>query len=163
MGLVEYDDPRIGKHACIRCTISSRFDRQIGTEQMMIDDDDVAFRCPPAHLGDEAAIELLALCSNAAIGAGIEFRPQRAVFRQLRQFGAIARLGCLLPVVNNSKLIDLLQPIQHRLRRQVVKPLAAKIIAASFHVADAQLANMLGEKWRHILEEELFLQVLGAS
>ncbi len=45
---------------------------------------------------------------------------------------------------------------------QVVELLAAKIIAAALHVADAQLAQMLLQK-RNIFVEELLLQCLGAG
>ena len=79
---------------------------------MMVDDDDVALRGAPPHLGDEAAIELLALGANAAIGARIELRPQRAGLRQLGDLGAIAGLGRLLPVADDVELVDLFQPVQ---------------------------------------------------
>ncbi len=60
------------------------------------------------------------------------------------------------------ELADLFQPVQHWLVGEVVEFLAAKIIAAALHVADAQLAQMLLEE-RNVLEEELLLQRLGAG
>ena len=82
--------------------------------------------------------------------------------RQFGQLGAIAGLGRLLPVADDVELVDLLQPVQHRLVGQVVKLLAAEIIAAPFHVADAQLAQMLLQE-RNVFEEELLLQRLRAG
>ena len=52
------------------------------------------------------------------------------------------------------------QAAESRLPRQVVELFPAKIIVASFHVADAQLAQMLLQK-RNVLEEELLLKGLG--
>ena len=64
-------------------------------------------------------------------------------------------------------MLDLLQPTEHRLVGQVVELLAAQIVVAPFHVADAQFAlavrkKRLLEKW-DILVEELFLQILRAG
>ena len=85
-----------------------------------------------------------------------------AVLRQFGQLGAVAGLGRLLPVADDAELVDLFQPVQHRLRGQVVQLFAAEIIAAALHVADAQLAEVLLEE-RNVFEEELLLQGLGAG
>ena len=108
----------------------------------MVDDDDVAFECAPPHLGDEAAVELLAIGADAAIGTRVELGPQVAGLGQLGQLGTVAGLGRLLPVADDAELVDFLETVQHRLRRQVVKLFAAEIIAAPFHVTDAQLAEV---------------------
>src|SRR5437660_8519000 len=62
-------------------------------------------------------------------------------------------------------MLNLLKPAQHRLPREVVKLLAAQVIVASFHAADAKLAITFGKegllkKWNVFLEK-LLLQVLG--
>src|SRR5664280_2743023 len=128
----------------------------------MIDDDDVALGGTAAHLGDETAVKLLALGADTAVGARVEFGPQMAVLRQFGQFSAVARFGGLLPIADDAKLVDLFQAVQHRLIGEVVKLLAAQIIAAALHVADAQLAEVLPQK-RNVFEEELLLQSLGAG
>ena len=128
----------------------------------MIDDDDVALGGAAAHLGDEAALELLAVGADAAVGAGVELGPEMAVLGHISQLRAVAGLGRLLPVADDAEVVDLLQSVQHRLGGEVVKLLAAKIIAASLHVADAQLAQVLLQEG-NILEEELLLQGLGSG
>ena len=160
--LVEDHHAGIRQHSGIRRAIGSGLDRQVGAEQVMVDDDDVALGGAPPHLGDEAAIELLAIGADAAVGARVQLGPQVAVLRQLGQFGAIAGLGRLLPVADDAELVDLFQSVQHRLAGEVVKLLAAEIIAAALHVADAQLAQVLLQKG-NVFVEELLLQRLGSG
>ena len=144
MRFVEDHHARIGQHTGIGRAIGRRFDGQVGAEQMMVDDDDVALGGAPPHLGDEAALELLAFasrcsgrCARPACGHSV------AVLRQLGQFGAVASCGGLLPVADDAEVVDFLQPVEHRLVGQVVEFLAAQVIAAALHVADAQLAQVL--------------------
>src|SRR5664279_5903347 len=128
----------------------------------MIDDDDVALGGAAAHLGDETAVKLLALGADTAVGARVEFGPQMAVLRQFGQFRAVAGFGGLLPIADDAELVDLFQPVQHWLIGKVVEFLAAEIVAATLHVADAQLAEVLPQK-RNVFEKELLLQSLGAG
>ena len=162
MRFIEDNDGGVRQNARIGRVLLGGFDGQVGAEQMMVDDDDVALGGAAAHLGNEAAVELLALRADAAIGARVELGPQMAVLRQVGQLGAVAGFGRLLPVADDAELVDLLQPVQHRLRGEVVELLAAEIIAAALHVADAQLAEMLAQE-RNVFEEELLLQGLGAG
>ena len=128
----------------------------------MVHDDDVALGGAAAHLGDEAALELLAVGANAAVGARVQLGPEMAVVGHLRQFRAVAGFGGLLPVADDAEVVDLLQPVQHRLGGEVVELLAAEIIAASLHVADAQFAQVFSQEG-NVLEEELLLQRLGSG
>src|ERR1022692_1072964 len=159
---VEDDDAGVWQYTSVGRVVFGRFDRQVGAEQVMIDDDDVALGGAAAHLGDKAAVELLALRADAAVGARIQLGPQMAVLRQLGQLRAVASFGGLLPVAEDAEVTDLFQSVQQRLGGEVVELLAAEIIAAALHVADAQFAEMLPQK-RNIFEEELFLQGLGAG
>src|ERR1700737_2897483 len=120
--------------------IGGSFDRQVGAEKVMVDDDDVALGSAAAHLGNEAAVELLALGADAAIGAGIDLPPKLARLRQSGNFGTVAAPGGLLPLADDLELVDFVEPVQHRLIGEVVELFAAKIVGASFHVANAQLA-----------------------
>ena len=70
---------------------------QVGEEQVMIDDDDVAFERLLMHLGDEAALELRALLAGAAIAARIDFGPRGARFGQSFDFSAVAGFGGFSP------------------------------------------------------------------
>ncbi len=64
-------------------------------------------------------------------------------------------------------MLDLFQSAEHRLAGQIEKFLAAEIVVASLHVADAQLALCITEQRplqrRDVLKEELLLQILRAG
>ncbi len=134
----------------------------------MVDDDDVALHRFAAHFRDVATLKLAALLTNAGLGARVEFVPQQAGLRQFRQLGPVARAGRFFPGGDGAILLDLLQAVQHRLIRQVVKLFAAQIIVAPLHVADREAGTRripvqrLLEK-RDVLVEELFLQILCSS
>ena len=58
------------------------------------------------HQGEEAALELLALCAGAKIAAGVHLGPGRARFRQLLDFRAVAEFGGLFPVLDDLEVGD---------------------------------------------------------
>src|SRR5581483_3881413 len=93
--------------------------------------------------------------------------PQRARLWQRGQLGAVAAGGVFFPRGNRAVMFDFFEAAQNRLAGQVVELLAAQIIVAPFHVADAQPASAfwkerLLEKW-HVLMKELLLQIFGAG
>ena len=137
--------------------------RQVGEEQMVIDDDDVAFVRAPVHFGEEAALELLALLAGAEIAASVHLLPGGAGFGQRLDLGAIAGGGGLLPFADDLKVGDFFQAVQNRLAIGVVDLLAASEVGAAFHVADLQgPVEMLLQK-RNVFVEKLLLQILGAG
>ena len=78
MRLIEDDDSRFGQHAHIGSAIGSPLNGKIGKKQVMVDDDDVAFKSAPPPFGDEAAIELRTLLPGTSVRPGIDFVPQSA-------------------------------------------------------------------------------------
>src|SRR5208282_360062 len=113
---------------------------------MMIDDDDVALGRATAHLGDEAAVVLLAFLAEAGVGAGIELVPEGACLGQFGEFGAISGLRRLLPGGDSAVVFDFFQSAEHGLIGEIDELFAAQIIVASLHVADAELAVAFGEE-----------------
>ena len=138
VGFVENHRRCLGQNARIGRTIGLQLDGEIGEEEMMIDDDDVALHAAAAHFGDEAALELAAFLSDAGVGARIELVPERAGLGEFGKFRAVAGGGCLFPGGNRAILLDLLQAAEHGLIGEVVELLAAQIIVAAFHVADGK-------------------------
>src|SRR6185437_9111641 len=128
----------------------------------MIHYDDVALRRPPVHLGNKAAFPLLALGSRTAICPRVQLVPELRIFRQLLELGSVSGFRLLLPRRNLPVLLNLLQAVEHRLLRQVVKFLPAQIVVATLHVAHAQRPQMLHQEG-NVLEKELLLQVLGSG
>src|SRR5581483_10404715 len=120
VGLVKDDRAELGQDAGVRRALGLLPDREVGEEQMMIDDDDVALGRAAMHLGDEAAVELLALLADAGVGARVEFGPELIVFRQQRELGPVAGFRGPLPVGDHAKLLDLIEPAQDGLFAQRV-------------------------------------------
>ena len=78
------------------------------------------------------------------------------------KLGAVAGFGGLLPLGNLPVLVDLFQARENRLVAQGEELVAAKVVGAALHVADAQIAQQRFEK-RNVAEVELVLQRLGAG
>ena len=135
--------------------------RQIGEEQMVVDDDQVALHRAHVHLCDEAAVELSALRSGARLAARVELRPGRARFHQVLDRGPVAAVGDLFPLAQDGEVGDLLQTLQNRLFLGVVELLAAQVIRPPFHQAGADAAREKLLQEGNVLEKELFLQVFG--
>ncbi len=167
VGFVENYRANLGQNSGVGRVLGLLLDGEVGKEQMMIDDDDVALHRPAMHLGDEAAVPGAALLPQAGVGAGIELVPERAGFGKRRQFGLVPGLRDLFPGGDGAVVLDLLQSAQHGLIGKVIELLAAQIVVAALHVADFELAFAVGEKRllekRDILVEELFLQILGSG
>ena len=128
----------------------------------MIDDDDIAFERLLMHARDEAPVELGALLTAATIRAGIDLGPRAARFRERFDFGAIAGFAGFFPLADDLKIGDFFQSFEHGLAFGVVNFLPAGVIRPAFHIAGAKRAQML-LKERNVLEEKLFLQILGAG
>jgi hypothetical protein len=80
--------------------------REVGEEEMVIDDDDVAFRSAAVHAGEEAVFEEAAFAAGAEIAACIDLGPGRAVFGELADLGAVACFGGGDPVfLRQAKLL----------------------------------------------------------
>jgi hypothetical protein len=161
---VEHHRVIFGQDAAFGITILQHLlQRQIGEEQVMVDDHDVAGLGALVHQGEEAALVLLALLAGAKIAAGVDLGPGSALFRQLLDLRAVADFGGLLPGLDHLEIGDFLQAGQHCLAVGVVNLLAAGIVVAALHIADAQGAREMLLQEGDVLEEELFLQILGAG
>ena len=160
VGFVEHHGVVFGEDAAFVGLVA---EREIGEEQVMVDDDDVAFLCALVHQGQEAALEVGALLPRAHVAAGIELGPGGAVFGQLLDFGAVAELRGLLPLADDLEIGDLFQPGECRLLIGVVDFLPAGVVIAALHVADLEGPRKMLLQERHVLKEELFLQILRAG
>ena len=164
---VEDNGPALGKDTGVGRAIGFQFDGEVGEEQVVVDDDDVALGRAPPHLGDEAAVKLAALLPGASLGPSVELVPNRACLGQFREFRAIPGARGFLPCGDGAVVLDLFQSAEHRLAGQVVEFLTAQIIVAPLHVADAELSIAFGKQRslqrRDVFEEELLLQILRSG
>ena len=136
--------------------------RQVGREQVMIDDDDIGLRRTPTGLEHEAAIEVRATEAGAEVGLRGDFVPHLA--RRLDgQVGERAVARMRRPRGDVQQLLELL-PFQERVlvggRR--VEPQAAEIIPPSLQQRERRFVLGVGERasqQREVLPHQLFLQV----
>ena len=125
---------------------------------MVIHDDDVALQRPPPHLRYEARLIVRTGRSQAGLAARIQTPPQRTIFWNRRQFGAIAMFRGLFPIANGVELVDHIDAGENRLIAQRIQLLPAKVIAAALHVTHPQRTQQRLKK-RNVLEEYLLLQI----
>src|SRR5205814_9175266 len=104
---VEDDDASVGKDAGIRSALGLLLDSEVGEEQMVVDDYDVAFGSAAAHLCDEAFVPGTTLLAEAGICASIELVPERAGFWKCGQFGEVSTCRSLFPSDDSAVLLDL--------------------------------------------------------
>ncbi len=162
MRLVEDHRRGLGQNARVGRAGGLLLDGEIGKEQVVVDDDDVGLERLAPHLGDEAAAVVRTGRAEAGVAARVELVPESARLGQSGKLGAVAGLGGLLPLGDLAVLVDLFQARQNRLIAQRDQLVAAEIVGAALHVADAQAAQQRFEK-RNVAEEELILQRLGAG
>ena len=68
-------NPRIG------CIFRRPLDGQIGEEQMVVDDNDVALHRPAVHLGNETGLKRTAFLAETSIRTRIQLVPESACLR----------------------------------------------------------------------------------
>ena len=136
---------------------------QVGEEEVVVDDDDVALMRALVHAGEEAALELRALLAGAHLAPRVHLGPRRGAFGQGPDLGAVAGFGGLLPLADDLEIGHFFETFEDRLLPGVVDLLAAGVVVPSLHVADGQVAAQVLLEERHVLVEELLLQVLGAG
>src|SRR5260370_13215359 len=80
------------------------FNGQVSEEEVMIDDDNVAFVRALVHCGDEAALELLALLAGAKVATCIDLVPGGTVLWQGLDFRAVASRGLRFPSLDDLEI-----------------------------------------------------------
>ena len=137
---------------------------------MVIHDDDVRIGGAPPHAGHEAAVVMGALRSEARVGVGGDVLPHADVLWQLAQLGAIAGLGAAHPGVDHRQQHAIARLDQPADGRRVafdavpiqLPPVEAEIVVPPLHQRGGERDAERVLEERKILEEDLFLQILGA-
>ena len=107
--------------------------------------------------------KLRALLPGAEIAARVDLGPRGAGLRQRLDLGAVAEFGRLLPVRDDLEIGDLFEAGEHGVLVGVVDLLPAGVVVPPLHVADFQRPREVLLEKRDVLEEQLFLKVLGAG
>ena len=88
--------------------------------------------------------------------------PEGARLGHAGKLGAVAGFGGLLPLGDLAVLVDLFEAGENGLVAQGDELVAAEVVGAALHVADAQVAEQRFEEG-NVAEVELVLQGLGAG
>ena len=134
--------------------------RGVGAEQMVIDDDDVG-RCGALpHPGDKAVVVPRTFHAEAGLGGRRHLVPEREIFRQVFELGAVAGLRSLRPLAHDGQEHAARGPIG--ILAQLTEPMKAQIICAAFHACSGERHAKRIAQRRDVLEIDLFLEILGA-
>ena len=132
--------------------------RQIGKEQVVVDDDDVAFRA-------RRCISVIKQRSNCLHFCPAQDSLRASSFHHVLLLSASSRSSLRSPVsvfCSQSRMMrksrDFLDAGQHRLPLGVVQLLAAQVVGAPLHVADRKRLIEEALQKRQIFEIELLLQ-----
>ncbi len=141
-------------------------DSRIGTEQMVIHDHEIGFGRLLPNPGDEAVLVARARGSETVFGAGGDVGPPRQLLRQVLDLGTVARFRDRGPAFDQREDdvalgIEPSGSVSGGGLAQSLEAMQAEIVAAALHIRCREVhAERFAEDWQ-ILEEDLFLEVLG--
>ena len=114
------------------------------------------------HAGDEAALELLALLAGAELAARVDLCPGRLDSGSVRNLGAIAGLGGLLPLADDLEVGHLFESARARARVRRRRSSGGRRNWRG-PSCSRRAAGGDASQERNVLEEELLLEILGAG
>ena len=141
--------------------------RGIGAQQVVVDDDDVGLGGALPHPGHEALAVARTVAAQAGLGGGRDLVPQRQVLGQIGQLGAIAGLGLRHPALDDrqeDRVVGSEAPALHLLAAVVLgEPVQAQVVGPALHAGGGEGHAERLAQHRHVLGEDLLLQILGAG
>ena len=151
-------------------TVCALAHRGVGTQQMMVDDDDVGFGGALPHASDEAVGVAGTRRADTVLRAGGDLLPEGQILGQVLDFGAVAGLRVRQPSFDHAQMVGVVRARHERregglgtLLPERVEAMEAQIVAAPLHVGRLEVhAERLAEHGQ-ILEIDLLLEVLGAG
>ena len=78
-------------------------EREVGKEQVVVDDHQLGALCPPAHAGREAVVVVLASGADSRVRTAHHARPDRVFLGDRCERGAVAGIGRLDPVTERGQ------------------------------------------------------------
>ncbi len=137
--------------------------RGVRAQQMVVHDHHVRLRRALPHSRDVAVAEAGALGADTVLARRRDVRPQRKVLGQVFHLRAIAGLGLPRPLVDRRDCDRLFARADRGAILQRVEAMQTEIVAASLHVSGRERNAEGFLEDRQVLEEDLFLEVLGAG
>ncbi len=139
------------------------FERHVGKQQMVIDDDQFGFlRAPPGRQHVALAVPV-AVRAEAVLGGRGDTRPDRRVFGYAGQFGDVAAAGAAGPVLYACELIEFVTRREAPFGARDRQPVVAEIIGAAFQLGDLDRQIDRLAHGRQIAVKELVLKMPGAG
>ena len=138
------------------------FQREIREQQVMIDDHDLCGLRAAPRLGDETALDELALPAEAVVDGRCHLGAQRMILGEILELREVAGIARLPPRVERLERRD-----RRRIARTVaprrVEPVPAQVIAAAFEHGDPHRPADDGAEQRQVATEQLVLQRVRAG
>ncbi len=137
-----------------------RAQRQVGEEQMVVDDHQLRLQRAPPHAGHEAALEEGAARPEPRLRRRRDLAPERRVVGQLGQVGAVTG-GC--PRHPGDDAVELGRGHERRLPRLLLEAPQAQVVAETLHHRPLERLRHDRLQPRQIDARDLVLKSLGAG
>jgi len=149
------EDHRIGRAQQIAETVF--LEREVGEQQMVIDDDDIGIDGLAARVDHVALADVGAAGAEAVVTRGGDLRPQRVRIAHVRHFGKIAGPGDSRPALDAGQRA-IARAGEAFLATHLLQPVAAQIVRAALEQCDPRRdADGGGDQWQ-VFVEQLVLQ-----
>ena len=94
------------------CAVTRLLHREVGAEEVVVDDDEVGLERALAHPRDPARIEVGARLADAVLAAGRDLAPEVDAVGQVCDLAAVAGAACPAPLLDRAEQRDLVEPAE---------------------------------------------------
>ncbi|MCY1517565.1 hypothetical protein D9M68_522510 [compost metagenome] len=157
--LVEHDDA----HGRQQLGHAGLAHREVGKEQVVVDDHDVGRQRLAPRQVDVAGLELRALRAQAVLARGSGQRDQRRTFVEPRQFGEVTGARGFRPLLDLCQRAQAAALGQRGVVARHVEPMQAQVAAPPFQQRRAYRQCEGLDEARQVAAEQLVLQGLGGG
>src|SRR5690554_1397955 len=133
--------------------------REIREEEMMVDDDELAFFRAPPHPGDITIFVKRAARSDPRLGAARDVSPDGIVFGKLAKLGAVTRLRLTHEALDERELFFDGRLFRARALEKLIGSAQAEIVGQPLHHGGADGSAERTFEQRKIFFEDLILKV----
>src|SRR3972149_6361930 len=137
--------------------------QQIGKQEMVVDDDDVALRCLLSEPSDPTPLKIPALLADTGLALGGDSAPELDVLRKPGDLGPIARFRHRSPTGQRIEVIRFGKLAETWLDGKLIVSAQTDVVGSSLHERSLKRHAQRLSQERKILVEELFLKVLGSG
>ena len=136
--------------------------RDVGEEEVVIDDDDIGIERVLAGLHHEAVAIKRAVAAEAVVAGGRDKRPDAGVFRNVGQFGAIAAFARTRERDDFRQVAGVVARRQAAFARRALEVMVADVVGAALEQRDGDRRGQRVADQRQVAFEQLILKRLGA-